>query len=90
MNIYTFLPQFFDPKSPLDEDLIKVTLPMLCKVIKPWEYTVARAQQTTTKDAIFPTILKSLKEMHTEARKMATSCLERISGASPKDHSWKG
>ncbi|XP_782622.2 flocculation protein FLO11 [Strongylocentrotus purpuratus] len=82
--------KFFDPKSPLDEDLIKVTLPMLCKVIKPWEYTVARAQQTTTKDAIFPTILKSLKEMHTEARKMATSCLERISGAAAKDHSWKG
>nr|XP_054758181.1 mucin-5AC-like isoform X2 [Lytechinus pictus] len=82
--------KFFDPKTPLDDDLIKVTLPMLSKVITPWEYIVARAQQTTTKDAIFPTILKSLKEMHLEARKMAASCLERVPVFPVKDHSVKG
>ena len=82
--------QFFDPKSPLDDDVIKVTLPMLCKMITPWEYALARARQSTTKEALFPAILNSLKEMHAEARKMASSCLEGFNDATSKNRSPKG
>ncbi|XP_071477975.1 uncharacterized protein [Diadema antillarum] len=71
--------KFFDPNSPLDDDLTKVTLPMLAKIISPWEYILAQAQQTDATGLLFPKVLSAIEALQAEAKKIAPLCLRGIS-----------
>ena len=56
---------------------------MLAKVVTPWEYLLASAQQTAFRKPIFPDVLAALQELHAEAKKMAASCLVKVSDDDP-------